>query len=79
LAQVSNCATASGGKDAQIRIESDQWFSAELGVVVMNAMRVWVSPKANMKVTYRLQIVRGEPDPAQFRVPEDYTAREIDR
>jgi hypothetical protein len=67
------------GKDAQIRIESDQWFSAELGVVVMNKMSVWVSPKANMKVTYRLQIIRGEPDPAQLRVPEDYTAREIDR
>jgi hypothetical protein len=67
------------GKDAQIRIESEQWFSPELGVVVMNAMNVWVSPKANMKVTYRLQITRGEPDPAQLRVPEDYTAREMDR
>jgi hypothetical protein len=67
------------GKDAQIRIESEQWFSPELGVVVMNAMSVWVSPKANMKVTYRLQIIRGEPDPAQLRVPEGYTAREIDR
>jgi hypothetical protein len=67
------------GKGAQIRIESDQWFSPELGVVVMNAMSVWVNPKANMKVTYRLQIIRGEPDPAQLRVPEDYTAREMDR
>jgi hypothetical protein len=57
------------GKDTQIRIESEQWFSPELGVVVMNAMSVWVSPKANMKVTYRLQITRGEPDPALFRVP----------
>ncbi len=67
------------GKDAPIRIESEQWFSPELGVVVMNAMSVWVSPKANMKVTYRLQITRGEPDPALFRVPEGYTAREMDR
>jgi hypothetical protein len=67
------------GKDAQIRIESEQWFSPELGVVVMNAMSVWVNPKANLKVTYRLQIIRGEPDPAQLRVPEDYTAREMDR
>lgn len=67
------------GKHAQIRIESDQWFSPELGVVVMNAMSVWVNPKANMKVTYRLQIIRGEPDPAQLRVPEGYTAREMDR
>lgn len=67
------------GKDGQIRIESEQWFSPELGVVVMNAMSVWVSPKSNMKVTYRLQITRGEPDPALFRVPEDYTAREIQR
>ena len=45
----------------------------------MNAISVWVSPKANMKVTYRLQITRGEPDPVLFRVPEDYTAREMDR
>ena len=67
------------GKDAPIRIESEQWFSPELGVVVMNAMSVWVSPKANMKVTYRLQITRGEPDPAQLRVPEGYTAREMDQ
>jgi len=67
------------GKNAPIRIESEQWFSPELGVVVMNAMSVWVNPKANMKVIYRLQIIRGEPDPAQLRVPEDYTAREMDR
>ena len=67
------------GKDAQIRIESDQWFSPEFGVVVMNAMSVWVNPKANMKATYRLQIIRGEPDPAQLRVPEGYTAREMSR
>jgi hypothetical protein len=67
------------GKDAPIRIESEQWFSAELGVVVMNAMSVWVNPKANMKVTYRLQITRGEPDPAQLGVPEGYTARQMDR
>ena len=67
------------GNDAQIRIESDQWFSPELGVVVMNAMSVWVNPKANMKVTYRLQIIRGEPDPAQLRVPDGYTSREMDR
>ena len=64
------------GKDAPIRIESEQWFSPELGVVVMNAISVWVSPKANMKVTYRLQITRGEPDPAELRVPDDYKVRE---
>jgi hypothetical protein len=67
------------GKDAPIRIESEQWFSPEFGVVVMNAINVWVSPKARMKVTYRLQIIRGEPDPAQFRVPADYQVREMDR
>jgi hypothetical protein len=67
------------GKDAPIRIDSEQWFSPELGVVVMNAMSVWVSPKANMKGTFRLQITRGEPDPAQFRVPEGYAVREMDQ
>ena len=67
------------GRDAPIRIESEQWFSPELGVVVMNAVSVWVSPKANLKATYRLQIIRGEPDPSQFRVPEDYKVREMDR
>ena len=67
------------GKDAQIRIESEQWFSPDLGVVVMNALSVWVNRKANMKVTYTLQITRGEPDPTLFRVPEDYVAREMER
>jgi hypothetical protein len=67
------------GKDAPTRIESEQWFSPELGVVVMNAISVWVSSKANMRVTYRLQIVRGEPDPVQFRVPEEYSTREMGR
>ena len=65
------------GKKAPIRIESEQWFSPELGVVVMNAVSVWVSPKANAKVTYRLQVTRGEPDPALFHVPDDYATREI--
>jgi hypothetical protein len=32
-----------------------------------------------MRVTYRLQIVRGEPDPVQFRVPEEYSTREMGR
>ena len=65
------------GKKAPIRIESEQWFSPELGVVVMNVFSVWVSPKVNLKVTYRLQVTRGEPDPALFRVPEGYATREI--
>jgi hypothetical protein len=67
------------GKDAPIRIESEQWFSPELGVVVMNAISVWVSARANMKVIYRLQITRGEPDPELFRVRDDYTVREMGR
>ncbi len=67
------------GKDGRIRIKSEQWFSPELGVVVMNALSVWVNPKASMKMTYRLQITRGEPDPTLFRVPEDYMVREMDR
>ena len=63
------------GKDAPIRIESEQWFSPDLGVVVMNAVSVWVNPKANLKMTFRLKVSRGEPDPAEFRVPEGYTVR----
>ena len=67
------------GKHAPIRIESEQWFSPELGVVVMNALSVWVNPKASMKKTFRLKLTRGEPDPTLFRVPEDYMVREMDR
>lgn len=65
------------GKQEPIRIESEQWFSPELGVVMMNVMSVWVSPDINMNVTYRLQATRGEPDPELFRVPEDYGVSEI--
>jgi hypothetical protein len=60
------------GKKEPIRIESEQWFSPELGVVIMNVMSLWVSSDINMKVTYRLQATRAEPDPELFRVPEDY-------
>jgi hypothetical protein len=60
------------GKKEPIRVASEQWFSPELGVVMMNVMSVWVSSDINMKVTYRLQATRGEPDPELFRVPEDY-------
>jgi hypothetical protein len=66
------------GTAEPIRIESEQWFSAELGVVVMNVMSTWISPKLNLKSTYRLQATRGEPAPALLRVPADYVVSQIE-
>ena len=56
-----------------LKIVSEQWFSADLQVLVMTKH----SDPRTGETTYRLQsIVRAEPDRSLFAVPPDYTLKE---
>jgi hypothetical protein len=56
-----------------IKIVSEQWFSPDLGVLVMTKHS---DPRSGDTI-YRLQsIVRAEPDRSLFTVPPDYTLKE---
>ncbi len=58
------------GNQAPIEMVTEQWFSAELGAVVLSRRN---DPRFG-ETTYRLQnIVRAEPSPELFQVPSDYT------
>lgn len=57
------------GKGRPIRIDSEQWFSRELGLVIESRMNVAVSSELGLATTYRLQVELGEPDAALFAVP----------
>ena len=61
------------GNQKPIVITVEQWFSPELGVVILATHRSAIGSET----TYQLeQIVRAEPDAALFGVPADYTRRE---
>lgn len=61
------------GNDLPIVIVSEEWRSADLGVLVMTRH----SDPRTGESSYKLQnIVRAEPDPSLFQVPPDYTVRE---
>ena len=61
------------GNQKPIVITVEQWFSPELGVVVLATHRSTIGSET----TYQLeQVVRAEPDAALFGVPPDYTQRE---
>jgi hypothetical protein len=58
------------GNQAPIEMVTEQWFSAELGAIVLSRRS---DPRFG-ETTYRLQnIVRAEPSPELFQVPADYT------
>jgi hypothetical protein len=58
------------GNQAPIEMITEQWFSPELGTVVLSRRS---DPRFG-ETTYRLQnIVRAEPSPELFQVPADYT------
>ena len=58
------------GNQAPIEMVTEQWFSPELGAVVLSRRS---DPRFG-ETTYRLQnIVRAEPSPELFQVPADYT------
>ena len=61
------------GNQKPIAVTVEQWFSPELGAVILATHRSSIGSET----TYQLeQIVRAEPDAALFVVPPDYTRRE---
>ena len=61
------------GVRARYRIVAEQWFSSDLGVLVMTKHS---DPRIGDTI-YRLQsIVRAEPDRSFFTLPPDYTLKE---
>jgi len=56
-----------------IKVVAEQWFSSDLGVIVMTKHS---DPRVGETI-YRLQsIVRAEPDRSLFTLPLDYTLKE---
>jgi hypothetical protein len=61
------------GNDKPITVTVEQWYSADLGVVVSALQRT----STGTELTYRLHnIARSEPDSALFAIPADYTRNE---
>jgi hypothetical protein len=62
------------GNEKPIVITAEQWFSPELGVVILATHRSAIGSET----TYQLeQIVRAEPDATLFVLPADYTRRDV--
>jgi hypothetical protein len=60
------------GNEQPIKTVSEEWTSVDLQVLVLTD----VNDPRNGRTTYRLtNINRGDPDPALFKVPADYTIR----
>jgi hypothetical protein len=62
------------GNQAPIEMVTEQWYSSELGAVVLSRRS---DPRFG-ETTYRLQnIVRAEPSPDLFQVPADYAVEAV--
>jgi hypothetical protein len=61
------------GNDRPMTASAEQWFSSELGIVVLNIQR---SSTGTETTTRMEQIVRSEPDASLFTVPAGYTKRD---
>jgi hypothetical protein len=62
------------GNEQPMTVSTEQWFSAELGVVVASTHRDPMIGDTSYKLT---QISRAEPDASLFKVPADYTKQEV--
>jgi hypothetical protein len=60
------------GNSKPITIVTERWYSPDLQMVVMNKR---TDPMNGNSVTQFTDIQRGEPDPALFQVPSDYTVK----
>jgi hypothetical protein len=61
------------GNEKPITVVAEQWFSTELGVMVLTTQKSSVGTETTTKLE---QIVRTEPDASMFVVPPGYTVRE---
>jgi hypothetical protein len=61
------------GNDKPITVAVEQWYSADLGIIVAASQH----SSTGSDITYRLHnISRNEPDSALFAIPADYTQHE---
>jgi hypothetical protein len=62
------------GNEKPIKMTLEQWFSPELGVVMLSTQR----SSAGIENTYKLeQLDRSEPDRSLFTVPADFTKEDM--
>lgn len=61
------------GNAKPISIVTERWYSPDLQMVVMSKR---TDPMGGDSVTQLTDVQRGDPDPALFQVPSDYTVKE---
>jgi hypothetical protein len=61
------------GNARPITIVTERWYSPDLQMVVMSKR---TDPMGGDSTTQLTDVQRGEPDPALFQVPSDYTVKE---
>jgi hypothetical protein len=62
------------GNQKPLKVQMEQWFSPDLGVVVLSTQRC----SAGVENTYKLeQIDRSEPDSSLFTIPADFTKEDF--
>jgi hypothetical protein len=67
---VSTIPMGAVGNDQQLQITIDTWIAPELKLVVNQSERNPLAGERSLQLT---NIVRGEPDPTLFVIPEGYT------
>ena len=58
------------GNDREVISTNESWQSKELGMAVLSKNS---DPRSGERTTKLTNLNRGEPDPALFQVPADYT------
>lgn len=61
------------GNNAPIDIVSEKWYAPELGMVVKSTRN---DPMSGENIYQILNVRRGEPSPALFQIPADYTVKD---
>ena len=62
------------GNEKPIEVSTEVWYSKELGIVVMVKRS---DPRVGLTTYQVTSVQRKEPDPKLFRVPADYTVKEM--
>ena len=66
------------GNGSPITVTAEQWFSPEMGVVVMHSEASSTDLRMDEMTSRLHQVSRTEPNPALFTVPPDYRRIEVD-
>jgi hypothetical protein len=65
-----NIPAGAAGNSQPVQIVREQWYSADLGVVVQSSTS---DPRYGTSTYNLTEVQQGAPDATLFRVPEDYT------